>query len=155
MTDPLPDSDAFLAEIQDERLRRLYLYWTEKRGTRRYPARRDIDPLDFAYVLGYIMLIDVTHDPLRFRFRLYGSALLDRTNAVDMTGKDLEEHARPEFRAYLHNEWAGTIARGAPTHGFFDRLIDEELRKFEVLRLPFSSDGTAIDMLLVCAVFNL
>jgi hypothetical protein len=155
MTDPLPDSDALLAEIQDERLRRLYRYWNEKRGTRRYPARRDIDPLDFAYVLGHIMLVDVTHDPLRFRFRLYGSALLDRNSAVDMTGKYLDEHARPAFRAYLRAEWTDTVTHGAPTHGFFDRLIDDEIRKFEVLRLPLSSDGTTIDMLLVCAVFNL
>jgi hypothetical protein len=155
MTDPRPAPDALLAEIMDERLRRLYQYWCEKRGGRRFPARADIDPLDFAYVLGYVMLIDVTYDPLRFRFRLYGSALLDRNSAVDMTGRYLDEHARPEFRAYLRAEWADTIARAVPTHGFFDRMIDDELRKFEVLRLPLASDGQTIDMLLVCAVFNL
>jgi hypothetical protein len=155
MNDPHPSTDALLAEIKDERLRRLYQYWNDKRGARRFPARRDIDPLDFAYVLGHVMLIDVTHDPLRFRFRLYGSALLDRNNAVDMTGKYLDEHARPEFRAYLRDEWADTVERGSPTHGFFDRMIDDELRKFEVLRLPLSADGTTVDMLLVCAVFGL
>jgi hypothetical protein len=155
MTDPRPGIDALLAEIKDERLRRLFQYWADKRGARRFPARRDIDPLDFAYVLGYVMLIDVTHDPLRFRFRLYGTALLDRNSAVDMTGKYLDEHARPEFRAYLRDEWAETVERGAPTHGFFDRMIDDELRKFEVLRLPLSADGASVDMLLVCAVFGL
>lgn len=142
-----------LAEIKDERLRRLYAYWLDKRGERRFPARRDLDPVDFIYVLGNVMLIDVRHEPLRFRFRLYGTGLLDRHRAIDMTGKDLEEHPRPEFRAYLRQQWSETIARGAPTHGFFDRLVDEDLRRFESLRLPLSSDGTTIDMLLVCAVF--
>lgn len=148
-------ADALLANIKDDRLRRLYRYWTTKRGTRRFPARRDIDPLDFAYVLGHVMLIDVAHNPLRFRFRLYGSALLDRHQAMDMTGKDLEEHPRPEFRNYLRAEWADTIARAAPSHGFFDRLVDDDVRNFESLRLPLSSDGETIDMLLVCAVFRL
>jgi hypothetical protein len=154
MTVPTPAADGLLAMIQDDRLRRLYRYWDERRGSRRFPARKDIDPIEFAYVLGYIMLIDVAHDPLRFRFRLYGSALLDRHQAIDMTGKDLDEHPRPEFRAYLRAEWEDTVVRAAPTHGFFDRLIDDELRKFEVLRLPLSSDGAVIDMLLVCAVFG-
>lgn len=148
-------ADALLADIKDDRLRRLYQYWTMKRGTRRFPARLDIDPLDFAYVLGHVMLIDVAHNPLRFRFRLYGSALLDRHHAMDMTGKDLEEHPRPEFRNYLRAEWADTIARAAPSHGFFDRLVDDDVRNFESLRLPLSSDGETIDMLLVCAVFRL
>lgn len=147
-------ADALLANIKDDRLRRLYQYWTMKRGTRRFPARRDIDPLDFAYVLGHVMLIDVAHNPLRFSFRLYGSALLDRHQATDMTGRDLDDHPRPEFRRYLRAEWTDTITRAAPSHGFFDRLVDDDLRNFESLRLPLSSDGETIDMLLVCAVFR-
>ncbi len=146
--------DALLAEIKDDRLRRLYTYWDMKRGTRRFPARRDLDPLDFSYVMGHVMLIDVAYDPLRFRFRLYGTALLDRHQASDMTGKNLEEHQRPGFRDYLRTVWTETITRGAPSHGFFDRLVDDDLRQFESLRLPLSSDGATIDMLLVCAVFR-
>jgi len=37
-------------------------------GERRFPARADIDPLDFGYVLGHVMLLDVLRDPLRFRY---------------------------------------------------------------------------------------
>ena len=51
--------------ITDESLRRLYLYLDEKRGARAFPARRDIDPLDFPYLLGWILLLDVSHAPLR------------------------------------------------------------------------------------------
>src|SRR5579885_2176177 len=58
----------FASALEDQRLVRLYRYWDAKRQGRPYPARRDIDPLDFPYVLGQMMLIDVAYDPLRFRF---------------------------------------------------------------------------------------
>ena len=61
------------SQIEDRRLARLYDYWLSRKGTRRFPSRRDIDPVDFHYVLGHVMLIDVLRDPLRFRVRLHGS----------------------------------------------------------------------------------
>ena len=66
------------AKIADPRLRRFYDYWTGKCGERRFPARRDIDPLDFPYVLGNLMLVDVLRDPQRFRVRLHGTNLVAR-----------------------------------------------------------------------------
>ena len=60
---PPPDGLAAIAcdiadGIRDARLQRLHAYWTERKGDRRMPARRDIDPLDFPYLLGNIMLLD-------------------------------------------------------------------------------------------------
>ena len=37
--------------IEDRRLVRLYRYWMERKGARRFPSRHDIDPLHFPYVL--------------------------------------------------------------------------------------------------------
>jgi hypothetical protein len=134
--------------IENDGLRRLYRYWQDKRAGRRYPSRSDIDPIDFAYVLGWIMLIDVSHDPLKFRFRLYGSELAGRLG-VDMTGKYLDQHPQPEWRAYLGRSWADLVEKGEPTHGFFDRVIEQRKRSFESLRLPLSSDGATVDMLVI------
>jgi hypothetical protein len=143
--------DDFASTIEDGRLRRLYGYWNEKRRGRRFPARRDIDPLDFPYVLGQMMLIDVSYDPLQFRFRLYGSELVDRMG-FDMTGLILDKHPLPEFRDFLERGWREVIDTGRPVHVFFNRLIDDRQRRFESLRLPLSSDGVKIDMLMVTAV---
>lgn len=138
----------FAAAIENDRLRRLYLYWDEKRRDRRFPARRDLDPLDFPYALGKIMLIDVSYDPLKFRFRLYGTELADRMG-IDVTGLALDQHPMPEFRDFLERGWRGVIEASRPMHVFFDRYVDERQRRFESLRLPLSSDGTTIDMLMV------
>src|SRR5471030_356303 len=95
-----PVSDDPLAGLSEPRLHRLYAYLEAKRGTREFAARRDIDPLDFAYVLGNVVLLGVLDQPLRFRYRLVGSLLSAKTG-YDMTGKFLHEHPHPEYRAYM------------------------------------------------------
>lgn len=136
-----------LSTIEDETLQRLYRYWAEKRGSRRFPARRDIDPLDFAYILGWVTLVDVTHAPLRFRFRLYGSELARRLGA-DLTGKYLDEHPQREFGELLQQSWQNVVVHGEPTCERYEHIVDGETRFWESVRMPLSTDGTTIDMLL-------
>jgi hypothetical protein len=141
--------DEVLAAIEDDGVRRLYLYWDEKRAGRRFPARRDIDPLELSFVLGWLVLLDVDYEPLRFRYRLFGSELAVRLG-FDLTGSYADEHPRPELGDYVQATWTEVVTRRRPTHGFFDRVLDNQKLRFEALRLPLSSDGEQIDMLLVC-----
>ena len=132
----------------DDVIARLYGYWQEKRGDRRFPARRDLDPLEFGYALGWVMLVDVTHDPLRFRIRLYGSDLVAFTGS-DMTGVYIDEHPLPEFQSHAEAEWREVVERGEATHGVVQRVFDGRTFRAETLRLPLSADGATIDMLLI------
>lgn len=51
-----------------------YRYWNSRRDGARVPHRRDIDPIiDIPQLTPHIILFDVRHDPLDFRFRLVGS----------------------------------------------------------------------------------
>ena len=132
----------------DDTIARLYAYWQSKRAGRRFPARRDLDPCEFGYMLGWIMLVDVTYDPLRFFVRLYGSELAARAG-FDVTGTYIDKHPQPEFRAYVEKAWRETVTRGEVTHGRFNRWVDDRRCRYESLRLPLASDGENIDMLLV------
>lgn len=145
--------DEILSAIEDDGIRQLYAYWDVKRAARRFPARRDIDPVDLSFVLGWIVLLDVSYDPLRFRVRLYGSELAARTGH-DLTGMYADEHPWPEFSHYVQGTWSDVIARREPSHGFFERMLDNQELRFESLRLPLSSDGERIDMLLVCVRYR-
>jgi len=136
-----------LSTISDDTLRRLYQYWNEKRGGRRFPARRDIDPLDFAYVLGWVTLVDVTYNPVRFRFRLYGSELSHRIG-LDLTGTYADQHPNREFGAMLQRSWQEVVDRAEPICVRYDRVVDNRTQPWEALRMPMSSDGATIDMLL-------
>ena len=69
-------TDALAAAIRDLRLGRVYRYWLSLKGDRSLPRRAELDPIDFAYALDNIMLIDVLRDPLRFRVRLHGRELI-------------------------------------------------------------------------------
>lgn len=142
---------SFVVPIQEPALARLYAYWEEKRGGRPFPARADIDPLDFSYVLGNVILVDVRHDPLRFRIRLYGSNLAQRMN-FDMTGRDIDDHPSAEFRARVARDWQQTVKSRQVSHKMIDEWMDDRRIRYESLRLPLSTDGRVIDMLLVAVM---
>ena len=90
-------------------LARLLSYWIERRQGRQFPARRDIDPLDFPYALGNISLIDVFHNPLRFRYRLVGTRITEQIG-VEMTGRWLDDVPYPDYREILVSLYSRVVA---------------------------------------------
>ena len=82
---------ALASEIRSDVLRQLVAHWQQIRGNRRMPARADFDPLEVRFALGYISLIEVHRDPLRFYFRL------DGTKQVDLFGIDCTRHYLDEM----------------------------------------------------------
>ncbi len=141
------------AAIADPKLRRFYDYWAGKCGERRFPARRDIDPLEFPYVLGNLMLVDVLRDPQRFRVRLHGTNLVTRMH-YDMTGKFVDELPRPEYRAYVLDRCRGLIASGEPLLLLNDLTVDGWTSRYEALWLPLSADGINVDLLVCTMIYG-
>lgn len=141
------------ADIRDRRLRRLYEYWMAQRGDQKMPVRRVVDPLNFPYVLGNLMLVDVLRDPQRFRVRLHGTNVVSRMH-YDMTGKFLDEVPRPEWRAYILDRCRGLAASGAPLLLMNDLLLDNCMSRYEALWLPFSDDGVQVDLLLCAMIYG-
>jgi hypothetical protein len=134
--------------IEDDRLRRLLDYWERKRAGRTMPGRPDIDPVEIAFVLGYILLIDVHDDPLRFRFRLVGMHTPRRQN-IDLTGVWLDQLPLPEVRASMQASYAEVVAARAPSRAVRDEVRDGHRIRWEVLRLPLAADGEHVDMLMI------
>ena len=95
-------------DIRDTRLRRLYDYWLEKKGQRHLPSRRDIDPVEFAYVLGHVILVEVLREPLRFRVRVHGTEMVAKAG-YDLTGKFLDDHPIAEDRRYVMERCEGLV----------------------------------------------
>lgn len=136
-------------QIEHDSLRRLYAHWNEKRGSRRYPARADFDPLEFGFVLGNLSLIDVLHDPLRFRVRLQGTMAAARLG-YDMTGKFADEIPDPEFREVALATYRTLIERGEPMRDVRETMLDYKPHRYEIIWLPLSDDGERINMLIAC-----
>jgi hypothetical protein len=140
------------AEIRDERLLRFYQYWLDRKGARRFPSRSDIDPLDFPYLLGNVMLVDALRDPLRFRVRLHGSNMVMRAG-YDLTGKFVDDLPIPEYRRYVIERCKGLVKTGAPLAVRHDRVLGGQPQRYEALWLPFSSDGTQVTMLVCTLIY--
>jgi len=139
--------------IQDSRLRHLYEHWQDKKGSRRLPNRRDIDPLAFADVLGHVMLLDVLGDPLRFRVRVHGTAMVKEAG-YDLTGKLMDELPIVDYRDYVRERCEGLVRTGEPLVVHHNRSIDSRVRTYEALWLPFSDDGQNVTMLLCAMIYD-
>lgn len=142
----------FRDQIRHPDLRRLYDYWESCRGGRKYPARSDIDPIEFSFALGNVTLIEVQYDPLRFKFRLMGTLMAQRVGQ-DLTGRMVDELPNPSYRDVLLHAYKESIATGQPNLHLYEQEIEGKARQFEVIRLPLAEDGQKINMLLLCPMF--
>ena len=152
MTEHKGATAGFRDQIRHPDLRRLFDYWESRRGGRRYPARRDLDPVEFSFALGNVTLIEVEYEPLRFRFRLMGSLQAQRVGR-DLTGKLVDELPQSAYRDLLLKAYREAIETGQPNTTTYEQVIEGKARQFEVLRLPLAEDGQTINMLLLCPMF--
>ena len=143
-----------MQDIVHPKLQRLYQYWSEKRGERPMPARADLDPIDIRFAIGDVILADVIDEtPPRFRIRLHGTNLSERTN-FDLTGKMLDEMPAPEFRDLSHRSFTKVVRTREPLHALANRLLDGRTQRYEAIILPLSADGQRVDRLLIGMVFD-
>lgn len=136
--------------LDKPQLQQLYAYWDTKRRGRRYPQRGDIEPLELKFILGSLILIDIEPEPLRFRYRLFGSEIAQR-QGFDMTGKYSEEHPWPEFSARTREVYTEVMRTEAPALIRRQGVIDEQHFDHQSLVLPLGHDK--VDMILVGVVF--
>jgi len=141
------------ARIANPRLGRLYSYWLTRKGARRFPARRDLDPVDLRYALGHMMLFDVLRQPLRFGVRLHGAELAARAQ-YDLTGKGLDDMPDQTQRALCRERCETIVRTGEPIVARRDRLLAGETWSYEALWLPFSEDGVDVSMLLCAMMYD-
>lgn len=138
---------SFSPPIRSAVLRRLLEHWDRLRGTREMPDWSDFDPLDVPYALGFLSVIEVHRDPLRFYFRLDGTKQVELFG-IDCTWRYLDEAMPPDHAAMAGQSYREVVECRAPRHhsrkiGFHERIID-----YEVLILPFSRDGAGVDILM-------
>jgi hypothetical protein len=144
----LPDA------IKHPRLRQLYDYWNGKRCDRLMPARADLDPVDIRFAIGDVVMAEVVDgDPPRFRIRLHGTNLAERTN-FDLTGKMLDDMPVPEFRELVTRSFRKVVRTRQSLHALAERLLDGRMQRYEAIILPLSSDGERVDRLMVGMIFE-
>ncbi|WP_169544753.1 PAS domain-containing protein [Sneathiella aquimaris] len=84
-TDETQDTDFLLKPHQI-----LWNYWIEKKGDHQIARYKHIDPIDFNKAIGYVLLLEPNETNTDFRYRVYGSSVVDQFGQ-EMTGKWLSD----------------------------------------------------------------
>jgi hypothetical protein len=145
--------------VEDARLRDLVAYWREKCRSRAMPARRDIEPADFRELMGRILLLDVLRAPLRFRFRLVGTLLVEAIG-FDRTGKLTTEAGPRGYLEEVEAHYRAVVERRAPIyHRITFDWVSTDMgvpatlqRDYVRLLLPLGDDGETVDMVLAASL---
>jgi hypothetical protein len=139
--------------IADKEIRRFVEYWRAKRNGATYPSRAALDPLEFRYVLGDVVLIEAQRTaagsawPWHFRYRLIGASIVAR-DGYDLTNKTIDDLPEPEYRERVRATWLEVCETGQPVYYTRDLVLDSRLRRYEVVVMPLASNGQDIDMLI-------
>lgn len=129
----------------------VHAYWAVKRGERRAPSRRDIDPIEIKAHLGTLFMLDVLDEGLDYRYRLIGTRIVE-VSGRDATGSRFSDlySGQPEALDTVLRVFAPAISEIRPvfaTGQMFWRP-ERDFRRFEGGYFPLSTDGAAVDVLL-------
>lgn len=128
-------------------LQRLLAYWRGQCGSRPFPRRSDIDPLDFSFMLERIALTEIHESPRRYRLRVVGS-WWQRTAGKELTGTWIEDLPGVNQRRISIEAYERMIAARRPTVTVRDAWVDEIQLSYEIMHLPLSEDGERISMIM-------
>lgn len=132
---------------KNPRLVELRLYWTGKRGDREMPARQDIDPADFKSLLPSVLLVDISYSPLRFRYRVFGTALVELYRR-EMTGKFVDAITSTGLRAVASAAYEEIVSSRAPVFNSLEFVVDDRRLRYDRVLMPLSNDGKTVSMVL-------
>ena len=138
-----------IASASSAKVRQLHAYWEQVRGPRLMPVRADIDPAAIKPLLPYIVIAEVFHDPLRVRYRLVGTAVVEHSR-FDYTGKWLHEvdFGEPHDWIAIYEVF---VREKRPLFGHSEIPFEDNVRPpqpYEFCMLPLSADGAAVTHML-------
>ena len=132
-------------------LQQLYAYWLDKSAGRFAPRRADIDPVDFAYAIGWTALIDVVDGGASFRPRVWGGNMKAFSRG-DYTGQHRLQFIDGDITPIVLEGFRWVVANRKPSSTLRDILTAMRHYRFESVVLPLSDDGETVTQLLAAAI---
>jgi hypothetical protein len=142
------------AVLGDARLHRLHGLWHAARVANgdALPDHGFVDPLQLRFIIGSLLLFDVQPDPLRFRYRLVGTDVVDHLG-IELTGMWLDQHPDVQridrITATLELAWCQQSA----VHFTYALMSFKRRWPCESLVLPLAGLPDEMPLLLVGQVF--
>jgi hypothetical protein len=146
----------FREQLSDPDLVRFYDYWATLRGARAMPSRRDIDPLQIpAGYLPDLMLIEVSHAPRSYRYRLIGTHVVT-ASGEDRTGRSFDDVSFFKTNPAVMQQFERVVNTAEPLFSLepFTNFVTGRSYDVDRIMLPLSSDGRLVDTVLVLFLFK-
>jgi hypothetical protein len=143
-------------ELGDPDLVQFYDYSSALRGDRSMPSRKDVDPLEIAPAhLPNLMLIEVFHDPRRYRYRFVGTNVVE-ASGKNRTGRYFDDVNFFKIHPLVMQQYDQVVDAGQPLYSLepFTNLHTGTNYDVDRLLLPLSTDGKQVDMLMVFFKFK-
>jgi len=116
----------------------------ERYETVSIPAR-DTDPAEIKPLLPYLLLTELLHDPLRVRFRLIGTRIVEAAK-TDLTGQWLHEADLDGNNSIWNEVYRRVIETRAPVFGQTRATVRPgDVHLFQLVVLPLSDDGETVN----------
>jgi hypothetical protein len=107
-----------IEQIISSRVRRMHDYWTSKCTPERpIPRRTDINVEELRDILPLLTIVEVEYEPLRFRYRLVGTRVVEY-NHLEFTGRYLGEIGWKEEEMLL-GAYAKAVTERRPSCGYY------------------------------------
>ena len=135
--------------VSDRKLAKFIDYWKSIHPADRLPSRADFDPMAIPDLLPQIVLMDVEDNPRRFRFRVFGSELVDafEHDFTNLYTDEIPSRFRDTVSIRQRFEVAETglpiYYVGNPSLGF-----TYDFAPVEIVHLPMARDGETPDMII-------
>jgi hypothetical protein len=133
-----------LSHLDSPRVHRFHDYWKARRSAEHaVPLRAAVDPTDLRELLPNIVVIEVEQAPLRFRYRLVGTRVVE-FNKLDFTGLYLGAIGWEEEQQIV-GTCVDVVSSKQPLCGFYSwTLKNGAIGKCEFGIFPFSQDGQTV-----------
>jgi hypothetical protein len=155
MSDAAPDGEVLRPETWHSTIRALYDYWLSIRPPAGLPGRQHVDPTAIPRLLSHLFMVDVSRDPLRFRYRLVGTEFAILIGQ-DLTGRYLDE-VHPGFHSLVLRQYTAVAELGRPAYRkgpIMYARSDKQYLGMERLILPLARNGVDVDIILGVVVYT-
>ena len=112
------------------------------------PTRADIDPLEMRQWLPRLMLVDVGRDGQSFTYRVVGTQIVDLLG-TNPTGRPVETAWPEEVADEIVAGYRDAVETRKPVFcQQINNWLEDQKPTAWAMRLPLSSDGEEVDMIL-------
>ena len=144
------------AGVERPELLELLKKWQDWACVESIPLRPQFDPIDFPRLLPLMVLAEVLREAPGFdaRMRYIGSEFVHYFDSGNLTGKRLSD-LEPVFVKRWSEVGEKVLAARAPQ--FFNGapfMVDKAFVQFEMLALPLSKAGQAVDFVILAMAMN-